>query len=276
MAIQIVQIYRMRNLPKRTIYDRMDPAHANVMRTIIGHGGQEFADGSPLPLFWHPAYFWDVLPAADLGSDGHEVCGRFIPDFGLPRRMWVGGSIVQLRPIDLGSPATLTLSVSRTQVRQGQHAFVELKQTIHQSGETVLIERKNLVYLALSDGRKGRVLAAPKKWMERRRQSFSPSTLFRYSAITFNSHRIHYDVDYCRDVEGYSGLVVHGPLLCTHILELARDMIGEVEKFSYRALAPVFCGEETWFCADRDHGRLNLWVAGEDGRLCMVARAQGA
>ena len=190
--------------------------------------------------------------------------------------MWVGGSIVQLRPCVLGSPATLTLSLSRTQFRAGRHAFVELKQDVHQSGETVLIEQKNLVYLAYSDGRKGRTYAAPQRWTERRKQCFSSSTLFRYSAITFNSHRIHYDADYCREVEGYSGLVVHGPLLCTHILQLARDMIGEIGKFSYRALSPVFCGEETWFCAHRDEERLSLWVAGHDGRLCMVARAQRA
>ena len=260
--------------PSRTFQDRMDPERATALRLALGAQGDAFPEGDHLPIFWHGAYFWDVASDDQLGDDGHRRSGEFIPDFGLKRRMWVGGSVVMLRPLVLGRAASLTESISRTRMHDKRHAFVELRRIIKQDGETILIECKNLAYLNVEHDQNRPPFASPAQWTERRHKTFTSPMLFRYSAITMNSHRIHYDADYCRDVEGYPGLVVPGPLLCTQILEQAREQGGAVTKFSYRALAPVICGEEVSFFAHHQAGRLGFWVSGADDRLCMVARVQ--
>lgn len=102
-----------------------------------------------------------------------------------------------------------------------------------------------------------------------RQVTFSPTLLFRYSALTFNGHRIHYDRDYCRDVEGYAGLVVHGPLLAQQLMLLAADRLGPLKSFAFRATAPLMDFEAATLCIAGN----DLWVRGPDGRQCMQARA---
>jgi 3-methylfumaryl-CoA hydratase len=251
--------------------DDIDPARAEALAALLGRG---FDAAAPLPPFAHQLYFWDALPAAELGRDGHPARGGFIPDLGLPRRMWAGGRLVFEAPLYAGQQAektTVIEAVTRKQGRSGQLAFVTLRHAIAQRGRLCVTEWQDLVYRA--DPLPGQVVPpvpqAPAGG-EVMRLRFSPVELFRYSALTLNGHRIHYDRDYARGVEGYGGLVVHGPLLAQWLMLIAAEALGGLKRFSFRGVSAALEGEELRLC--RDGGR--LWVAAQDGRLCMTAEAE--
>ncbi len=250
------------------IGDMMDPARAAALAAALGVA---WSPSEPLPPFFHQAYFWQALPEADLGRDGHPRRGGLIPDLGLPRRMWAGGALAFHAPLRTGLPArrlSRLEAVTRKEGRTGPLAFVSLRHEIVQRGELCLSERQDLVYRA--DPAPGQPPPPPPQSPAgaetESQRHFSTTTLFRYSALTCNGHRIHYDLDYCREVEGYPGLVVHGPLLA-QCLMLA--VPSPLRQFRFRATAPLFQFELARFC--RSGAR--CWVAGPDGRLCMEAEA---
>lgn len=263
----------------RTLTDPMDPARAAALHATLSRNGDAPVVGEALPAFWHHAYFWDAQPPARLGEDGHPETGTgLIPDLGLPRRMWAGGQLEWHRPLHLGSAAEKTSvveTVSKKQGRSGRLGFVTLRHDIRQDGALCLSECQELVY---REQRSGRLAAppppprAPEDAVRTEMARFDPTLLFRYSALTFNGHRIHYDLDYSRDVEGYAGLVVHGPLLAQFLIQLAEEMLGPLSGFRFRATAPLMHFESAEACAG-DDGR--LWIRGPDGRQCMTAEAEG-
>jgi len=190
----------------------------------------------------------EILPADQLGRDGHPRLGTVLPDLGLPRRMWAGGRIRARAPIPVGQPVTRTTTVrdiAYKQGRSGRLGFLTLSHS-YASGDNILIdEEHDIVYR--EDSGPGSAATPPpaESWpeAERRRVETTPTLLFRYSAMTFNGHRIHYDLPYATGVEGYAGLVVHGPLLATWMQHLACDLLGAVPAlFSYRGLSPLICG----------------------------------
>lgn len=258
----------------QTLTDAMDPARAAALHITLDRAGDPPAAGTPLPAFWHQIYFWDAQRPADLGRDGHPRTGGFIPDLGLPRRMWAGGRLAFHAPLLTGTPASKTTVIEDVQHKNGRTgplAFVTLRHDIHQNGALCVTEHHDLVY------RQDPAPQAPKPAAPLARTdetasetaTFSSTLLFRYSALTFNGHRIHYDLDYCRDVEGYSGLVVHGPLLAQRLMALAEAQLGNLETFSFRATAPLLHFEAATFCWHDGA----LWVRGSDGRQCMAASA---
>ncbi len=261
----------------QTLKDDMDPARAEALQVVLGLDGPPLAHDGYLPPFFHHAYFWHVLPEGQLGRDGHPRTGGFIPDLGLPRRMWAGGRLRFLAPVKTCHPAARISTITRIEQKQGRTgplAFITLSHEIRQSARACVIEEQDLVYRGAPEpGTAASVPPeAPRDEEEEERQiSFSPVTLFRYSALTMNGHRIHYDADYCRDIEGYPGLVVHGPLLAQHLIAMAARALGPLAQFSFRATAPLFAGEAASFCRK---GSM-LWVRGPDGRLCMEATACG-
>ncbi|MEO0831139.1 MAG: MaoC family dehydratase N-terminal domain-containing protein, partial [Pseudomonadota bacterium] len=217
----------------------LDPSRAAALHAALGLPGPPPAPGDALPPFFHAAYFWDVQPPDALGRDGHPQTGGLIPNLGLPRRMWAGGEINFHGPLRTGQPAERRSEVKETLMKQGRSGplgFVHLEHQIWQGGALRITERQDLVYR--EDVTEGQVntaqhLPAPEGASEP--LEFSPVLLFRYSALTMNSHRIHYDADYARQVEGYDGPVVHGPLLAQLLmLRAARD--GEIERFRFRAV----------------------------------------
>ena len=254
----------------QTRHDRMDPARARALQAALG---QEpvLADGDPLPPFAHHLYFWEALPPADLGRDGHPATGGFIPDLGLPRRMWAAGRLTFHAPLRAGVRAEKTSvieAVTRKDGRSGRLAFVRLRHDIRQRRQLCVTEWQDLVYRP--DGAPAaEAAAAPDRAEHGETRRFDPVLLFRYSALTFNGHRIHYDADYARQVEGYDGLVVHGPLLAHLLMDLAERQIGPLTGFTYRARSPVTVDEEVTLCRSGDE----LWVRGADGRICMDAKA---
>jgi 3-methylfumaryl-CoA hydratase len=259
----------------QTIHDAMDPARGAALQVALGLAPAITAD-SALPPFFHQLYFWDPQPPARLGRDGHPATGLgLIPDLGLPRRMWAGGRLTFHAPLMAGRPAEKTTtieSITRKEGRTGPLGFVTLRHEIRQNGQACVTEWQDLVY------REDPAPGAPAPLAPRARTDedlcqtvhFDSTLLFRYSALTFNGHRIHYDLDYARDVEGYGGLVTHGPLLAQHLMLLAEERLGHLNRFSFRATAPLMHVEAADLCWCDDG---TLWVRGPDGRQCMIAEA---
>lgn len=260
---------------QQTRTDLLDPARAAALHASLGLEG---AAPLTLPPFWHYLYFWDAAPADALGRDGHPKTGGFLPDMGLPRRMWAGGSLTFLHAPLLGEPAERISTITgaeRKSGRSGPLALVTLSHELLQNGRLCVRETQDLIYRPDPDPN----ATAPTPPAARQDETicqpvrFSPTLLFRYSALTFNGHRIHYDRAYCKTVEGYPGLVVHGPLLAQLLIHLAMRELGGLSQFSFRATAPLYDFEAAELCARLDEGKLSLWVRGPEGRQCMTASA---
>ncbi len=257
----------------QTLTCALDPARAAALHATLDRPGPPPAAGDPLPPFWHQVYFWDAQPPGSLGADGHPKTGTgLIPDLELPHRMWAGGRLEFAAPLRLGRPAEKTTtveSVADKTGRTGRLGFVTLRHDIRQGGVLCVTERQDLVYREPPARRAA--VAPPEARRDEtasREAAFTTTRLFRYSALTFNGHRIHYDADYARDVEGYAGLVVHGPLLAQSLIHFAEDQGCEVRRFAFRATAALTHREIADLCWHRDG---TLWVRGPDGRQCMTA-----
>lgn len=254
--------------------DVMDPARANALQVALGLA-PSISAGSALPPFFHQLYFWTALPPDQLGRDGHPKVGRgLIPDMGLPRRMWAGGRLRFDAPLIAGIEAERRSVLEETQTKTGRSGplgFVTLRHEVYQNGTLCLSEWQDLVYR--QDPSVDAETPAPPmaRTDETHSQSanFDSTLLFRYSALTFNGHRIHYDLDYARDVEGYAGLVAHGPLLAQLLMLFASELMGPLASFSFRASSALMHFETAELCRNGN----DLWVRGPDGRLCMTATA---
>jgi len=263
----------------RTVHDVVTPRLVSELAaTLSPHA----APGRSPP----PGIFWclapDVLPAADLGRDGHPRPGLLLPDTGFSRRMWAGGAITFHGDFSVGDnveKSTTVTDLTHKTGRSGPLVFLTLRHEYRVAGKLLVKERQDLVYREAGQSvpPTGRPIAGSADPAARvRRLETTPTLLFRYSALTFNGHRIHYDADYAREVEGYGGLVVHGPLLATLMLNLAAEMAGRLpEDFSYRSRAPLLCGTPASLAARQDGADLAVQVEAE-GRIVAEARATGA
>lgn len=257
----------------QTLNDVMDPARARAMQAMLGHD-ITITSGDALPPFFHLLYFWDPKAPVELGRDGHPKLGGIIPDMGLPRRMWAGGRMTFHAPLRAGIAAervTTLEKADRKQGRTGPLAFITLRHELRQQGQLCITDWQDVLYREDPDPKAPTptppVARTDEEFSETAR--FDTTLLFRYSALTFNGHRIHYDSDYAKAVEGYGGLVVHGPLLAQRLILIAENRLGSLKSFSFRATAPLVHTEEATFCW-RDG---TAWVRGPDGRQCMIATA---
>ncbi|MGR3541499.1 MAG: acyl dehydratase [Hasllibacter sp.] len=235
----------------------MDPARAAALYAALDLPGPPPGAGDPLPPFFHQAHFWTPVRPSELGPDGHPRQGLGpIPETGLPHRMWAGGRLTFHAPLGAGRPAervTVRERMTRKDGRSGPLAFVTLRHEIRQDGTARVTEWQDLVYRG-----PGPAAAPPPApdWPEVARHGTDPVLLFRYSALTGNGHRIHYDADYAREAEGYAGPVVHGPLLAQWMMLAAGPMDG----FAFRARAPMTCGATARVL--RDGARMAVASAG--------------
>ena len=252
------------------VKDRVDPARGSALLAMLGVGGG-VSVGQALPPLAHLAYFWEPVPDDQLGHDGHAALGGLIPDMGLPVRMWAGGRLKWHGAFQAGVQAekiSRVVNVTQKQGRSGALAFVTIRHEIRQRSQPVLSEDQTLVYR--QEATPGEPKAVSVEADERRAFRLSAVTLFRYSALTFNAHRIHYDADYTREL-GYPGLVVHGPLMATALALWAEERSGRLASFRFRAEAPLFLGDVAWLCRAGE----TYWVEGPKRRLCMRAEATG-
>lgn len=255
----------------QTIDDVIDPARIAALNATLG-----LSDLSPQP-FAHQIFFWIAAAPQALGRDGHPKTGAaeaLIPDLGLPRRMWAGGDLSFHAALQPAQPARKTTRLAAQQIKQGRSgrfALITLSHEIYQGDTLCLTERQDLVYRS-DDAAPGATRQAPSDEDHRKSHRFTTTELFRYSALTFNGHRIHYDRDYAMSVEGYGGLVVHGPLLAQYLMLMAQSQLGTLRNFQFRATSPLMDFEPAQFCL-KTGAPLSLWVRAPDGRLCMTATA---
>ncbi|MGF1503073.1 MAG: acyl-CoA dehydrogenase [Paracoccaceae bacterium] len=256
--------------------DPLDPWAANALAAALDLPDR-FAESDALPPFWHWLYFREAAARADLGPDGHPARGRFLPATAEPRRMWAGGRLEFHAALPLGHAGTrrsTVADVSRKIGRSGPLTFATVRHEIAGALGPALTEEQDLVFRTdpPPDAPPPAPEPAPGDETEARRWQADATLLFRYSALSYNGHRIHYDAAYAREVEGYPGLVVHGPLLATLLLELVRGR--PLRRFAFRARAPVFAGEPFEACVRELDAAADLWIRGGDGRLAMSALAE--
>ena len=242
---------------------------------------QPIAPGFALPPLWHWLYFTPLAMQSDIGPDGHAKRGGFLPPVPLPRRMFAGGRFEFQRPLRIGAAVTRVSRIKDVTVKEGRSGslvFVTVSHELSTTEGIAVREEDDIVYRE-NPTPGAPTPAPPQAAMD---ESFSreivadPVLLFRYSALTFNGHRIHYDRRYVTEVEGYPGLIVHGPLIATLLVELLRSNLPKatLTKFSFRAVSPLFDINSFTVCgrANNDHS-VALWARNHDGKLAMEASA---
>ena len=241
--------------------------------------------GTPLPPLWHWLYFLPLYRQSDVGPDGHAKRGGFLPPVPLPRRMWAGSQLDFNAPIHVGDHirrVSTIAEVTEKSGRSGPLVFVRVRHEIsaNERSSPSIVEFHDIVYREAA--KPGDIAPPPKRAPEAGawQRPWVPDDvlLFRYSALTFNGHRIHYDRKYVTEVEGYPGLIVHGPLIATLLLDLLRWHLPEadVAQYQFRAVRPLFdihpfdvCGEPA-----PDGKSIHLWAKDHEGWLAMEATAR--
>jgi hydroxyacyl-ACP dehydratase HTD2-like protein with hotdog domain len=235
--------------------------------------------GAELPPLWHWMLFHHFVPASGLGPDGHPKRGGFLPPVDdLPRRMWAGGRVDFLAPLHVGEEVVRTSTIQSIEEKtgaSGRLVFVAARHDIAGEGGPAIREVQNIVYRS-ADGAAVKAAApipVPPGALVRTLRP-DPVLLFRYSALTGNGHRIHYDQEYVTRVEGYPGLVVHGPLQATLLAGLACEMAGgPLAAFAYRGRRPAFHDRELTLLAVRDGARVRVESRDDSGAVCMEGEA---
>ncbi|MCL4744700.1 MAG: MaoC family dehydratase N-terminal domain-containing protein [Burkholderiaceae bacterium] len=244
------------------------------------------APGTLLPPLWHLLYFLPAPRRSELGEDGHALRGGFLPPVDLPRRMWAGSQLEFRSPLRVGDTLlrrSRIESISEKSGRSGKLVFVHVRHDIGRAGDAdpALVEHHDIVYREAprpsASGRSEVATAAPTGATWTRCWQPDEVLLFRYSALTFNGHRIHYDRRYATEVEGYPGLVVHGPLIATLLLELLRERMpgAWVSAYQFKAIRPSFDLHPLHVngSPEADGKTVRLWAHDHEGWLTMQAQA---
>ena len=262
--------------------DRVTAAPLAALSATLDRDDQTPKDGDPLPPLAHWLYFLPVAPARDVGPDGHPRRGGFLPPVDLPRRMWAGGRLHFVHPLRVGNHIKRSSRIADIQIKSGRSGtlvFVTVQHAIANAHGVALNEEHDIVYRDLPppDAAPVKAMPAPTDETFMREIVPDPVLLFRYSALTFNGHRIHYDRSYVTEVEGYPGLIVHGPLIATLLLDLLRreQPDAEVRRFEFKAVAPLFDIHRFSVCGKPGGDRsFQLWARNHEGALAMQASAE--
>ena len=262
--------------------DVLLPIHVAGLDAMLDRTGPFPRDGETAP----PGVHWLIRPhwvrQSELGADGHPERGGFVPPVPLPRRMWAGSRLAFVKPFRIGDTITRTSEIADVTVKEGRGGtlvFVKVSHTYVGSEGVAMTEAQDVVYREAPDPRRPALIpeAAPADGTWRRTLVPDPVMLFRYSALTYNGHRIHYDQPYVTKIEGYPGLVVHGPLLATLLLDLVRREApsAAIDRFAFRAMAPVFDSMPLTVTGEPnpDGGGAVAWIKRADGVLAMRAEA---
>jgi 3-methylfumaryl-CoA hydratase len=268
----------------QTTLDQIGPTPMKALAATLDHAPMDAPPGTPLPPLWHWLYFLPLHRASEIGPDGHARRGGFLPPVPLPRRMWAGSQFDFRRPLCIGDEVQRTstiVDITSKQGRSGPLVFVKVRHDYRRlhAAEVALVEFHDIVYRDAKQAgeaepppqRPPDLAAWTREWLP------DDVLLFRYSALTFNGHRIHYDRRYVTEVEGYPGLVVHGPLIATLLLDLLHreHPVAEVATFRFRALRPCFDGRRLRVAGapGADGRSVRLWAEDDAGWLTMDAEA---
>lgn len=255
--------------------DRLDPARANVLLAAIGQP-VTLREGDPLPALHHWLHFWESRTPSDTGPDGHPGRGGFLPPVALPRRMWAGGRLIFRAPLLLGERVrrvSTIRSITAKSGRSGDLVFVTVTHALHGQRGLAIEEEQDIVYRGEGGGGEA---PAPEVSMPAAAETVQPDPvlLFRYSALTMNGHRIHYDLPYATGSEGYAGLVVQGPLQATLLAALAERALGRpLRTFGFRGLTPAFADIDLHLHSCRTQAGLDLWTS-QGGVRTLSAQAE--
>ena len=238
-------------------------------------------DGDPVTSGLHWMLGWNLVKNDELGVDSHPALGEFLPPVPLPRRMWAGSEIKVLKPIRVGDKVIKQSTVADIQVKEGRTGllcFVTAEYNFLVNDEVTINEKHNIVYrdISKSGGGSGYSKDIPEKADLSEKIFMHPTILFRYSAIGFVGHRIHYDHPYTVNEENYPGLIVHGPLQATYLLRAAEKLMGKpVKSFTHKVMAPVFADSEYIVGVDKmNDGSVSCWGATKEFGVTMRAEAK--
>jgi 3-methylfumaryl-CoA hydratase len=261
--------------------DIAEPGPIRRLAALLDHEAPPWAPGA-LPPLGHWLYFLPEARQSSLGPDGHPARGGFLPPVALPRRMWAGGRIDFLAPVPFGAEMTRRSTIANIADKSGASGamtFVLVRQEIFVKNGLAIRDELDIVYRAgPQPAASAPSPSSPPLTQDcdfRRAVAPGPVDLFRYSALTFNSHRIHYDRDYATRVEGYPGLVVHGPLIATLLADhvLRWKPAAPISRLAYRARSPLFDGAPFDLCAKASLGGACLWAQAPGGSVAMEGRA---
>ncbi|MEM6682452.1 MAG: MaoC family dehydratase N-terminal domain-containing protein [Pseudomonadota bacterium] len=261
----------------QTLDDTCVPTPALAMAATLGRP-VDFASDMPMPHPWLWLYFLPLASASDMGTDGHPKRGGFLPSIAQPRRMWAGSRMAMHDAARIGDPLTKVSTITAVTEKQGgagEMVFVTVQHEVSAAGRRVLSEQQDIVYMNIPPRftpPKAKPLPTDCDWTET--VPLDPVLLFRFSALTFNGHRIHYDRPYAMDVENYPGLVVHGPLQAILLYDAAcRQSPGKIPAtFSFRGIHPLFEHDSVSLNGRMDGDVLELMTANQDGTICMQAK----
>ncbi len=236
--------------------------------------------GDPLPPLWHWLYFLPTARQSILGPDGHPARGGFLPPVPLPRRMWAGGHFTFHQPLRVDEAISRTSTIQDVTIKHGRNGalcFVLVRHELFGQNGLALVEEHDIVYRDMPQATEAAPTPRPVRTDDVWRRDIHPSEplLFRYSALTFNSHRIHYDRRYVTETEGYPGLIVHGPLIATLLIDLLRRNTPQpVAAFRFRAVSPLFdIAPFSVHGASDETSAAALWARTPTGHLAMEAEA---
>lgn len=264
----------------RTATDIIRADQAVKLAATLDCAPPPLANGDPLPTGWHWCYFHEVTPLSGIGRDGHQALGEFLPPVDLPRRMWAAGEIEVATPLHIGETVGKVSTIEAVEEKQGRSGKLVFVRVGHRFTGNMGADMREVHQIVYREAPRPGAPATPPQlpadapeWS--RGMTAGPVQLFRYSALTFNSHRIHYDVDFCRNEEGYDGLIIHGPLTATMLMEVAREQEPDrpLQRFSFRAVSPLTHVHPFSLHARRTDTGLTLWACNHRGELAMTADA---
>ena len=265
------------------VADVVTPYPLAALAATLDRDDADPREGDAVPPGWHWLYFLPVARQSMLGPDGHPKRGGFLPPVPLPRRMWAGGRLEFKKPLHVGEAirrVSEIIDVTPKQGKTGSLVFVLVRHQVLCGDGVAVVEEHDLVYREAADPNAPPPppKPAPAEVVWQRTITPDPVLLFRYSALTFNGHRIHYDRRYVTEEEGYPGLIVHGPLIATLLLDLCRRERPDatLSKFGFRAVSPVFDDRPFTVAGAPDGTSVALWALNADGALAMTATAEFA
>lgn len=266
---------------QQVTFDHVAEAPIKGMQATLNHKSTTDLAGFILPSPWHWLYFLPTAPTTELGEDGHEKRGGFLPPVSLPRRMWAGGDIELVSPLNFGDhikKISTIFDIKQKHGKSGELVFVTVNHEIYAGERLAIKERQDIVYLDVSDNKPRPVVPSEEVHLSRIVDP-TEAMLFRYSALTFNAHRIHYDRAYA-EKEGYSDLVVHGPLIVTLLLDFLREIFpdAKLENFNFRGIKPLlvtapFVLEACLMEEELNQKKILLWAKDSDGAVTMRLEA---